>query len=246
MKNEWFGSWFNTPYYHILYKNRDDSEAAKFIDKLCDHLKLCQVDKHILDLACGKGRHSIYMNKKGVSVTGIDYSIKNIELAKPFENDTLHFYHHDMRKVFAVNKFDYVLNLFTSFGYFETKEENLLTIKAVHDALIPGGRFLLDFLNPVTTKKALIKQERRKSSDIIFDISRELNDGFFVKNISVSDNGVTHSFQEKVKAIDYEEFMEYFQWANLSLVESFGDYSLNNYNPETSERLIFLTEKNAS
>ena len=64
---DWFESWFNTPYYHILYKDRDFVEAENFIDKLLAEIKLPQ-HSTIIDLACGHGRHSVYLNQKGYNV----------------------------------------------------------------------------------------------------------------------------------------------------------------------------------
>ncbi|MGZ4037453.1 MAG: SAM-dependent methyltransferase, partial [Bacteroidia bacterium] len=116
-KAEWFKDWFNSPYYHVLYKNRDQSEAAAFIDKLSGHLEL-NAGHLIWDLACGKGRHSTYLNKKGFNVTGTDLSENNIQKASVNANDRLEFYVHDMRTLFRVNYFTHVLNLFTSIGYF--------------------------------------------------------------------------------------------------------------------------------
>ncbi|MEP2509893.1 MAG: methyltransferase domain-containing protein, partial [Reichenbachiella sp.] len=79
-KKQWFDEWFNTIYYHILYKHRDYEEAAKFLDHLINYFKIVPNSK-ILDLACGKGRHSIYLNKKGFDVTGVDLSEENIKFA---------------------------------------------------------------------------------------------------------------------------------------------------------------------
>ena len=73
----WFTSWFDTPYYHILYKDRDDKEAQIFMDNIVHYLNLPEEAK-ILDLACGKGRHSIYLNKLGYNVTGVDLSENSI------------------------------------------------------------------------------------------------------------------------------------------------------------------------
>ena len=107
---EWFECWFDTPYYHTLYKNRDFSEAELFIDRL---IELLQPEKanRFLDLGCGKGRHSIYLNKKGFDITGVDLSEKSIACAKLSENTQLHFYRHDMRKLFRTNYFDVVVKM---------------------------------------------------------------------------------------------------------------------------------------
>lgn len=104
---EWFGEWFDSPYYHILYKHRDFEEARNFIRKVCNYLVFNENDR-ILDLACGKGRHAIYLNQAGFNVVGVDLSVKNIEYARRYENERLRFYVHDMREVFRQCNFDYV------------------------------------------------------------------------------------------------------------------------------------------
>src|SRR5688500_2509825 len=117
-EQEWFSTWFDSPYYHILYNNRDEQEAEQFMDKLLAYLHPKPHEK-VLDLACGKGRHSVYLNQKGFDVTGIDLSEQSIAYARQFENERLHFAVHDMREVYQPETFDFILNLFTSFGYFE-------------------------------------------------------------------------------------------------------------------------------
>ena len=159
-KREWFGEWFNSPYYHILYQNRDEVEAKHFIDKLTDYLGFDMNDQ-ILDLACGKGRHSIYLNQNGFEVTGIDLSSENIKHAKQFENERLKFQEWDMRIPFRKDSFDYVLNLFTSFGYFETTEEHCNAIQSIAVSLKPGGKLLLDFLNPYVVVNNLVSAESK-------------------------------------------------------------------------------------
>ena len=91
----WYSSWFDSPYYHILYRDRDCKEAENFMDHLTRFLELPK-NGEILDLACGKGRHSIYLNKLGYSVIGADLSAASILHAKQFENETLQFIEHDM------------------------------------------------------------------------------------------------------------------------------------------------------
>ena len=86
----WYASWFDTPFYHILYKSRDDKEAGVFMKTLTSFLNL-KPKAEILDLACGRGRHSIYLNKLDFIVTGVDLSSKSIAFAKVFETDTLTF-----------------------------------------------------------------------------------------------------------------------------------------------------------
>lgn len=242
-KKEWFGDWFDSKYYHILYKNRDHEEAGKFIDALCDLLNLPQGSK-IMDLACGKGRHAIYLNRKGYDVTGLDLSERNILLARHFENESLRFFIHDMRNVWSRNEFDCVMNLFTSFGYFDHEHENQVAIEAATEALKPGGKFVLDFLNPFTVINNLVQDEKKVVGGIEFHINKVYSEeGFLLKKISFEDKGERFCFQEKVKAIRRIKFLEYFENAGLKLIEIFGDYSLKKYEAEESERMIFYLEK---
>ena len=77
----WYSSWFDTPYYHLLYKNRDEQEAKAFIDLLCQYLNL-PAGSLALDLACGKGRHAKVMAENGLNVTGLDLSPGSIAEAR--------------------------------------------------------------------------------------------------------------------------------------------------------------------
>lgn len=157
-ENEWFGDWFNSPYYHILYKDRDSKEAHLFLDKLMSHLQFNFEDR-IMDLACGIGRHSIYLNNKGFNVVGLDLSPSNIQIANTHGNSSLKFYEHDMRKLYSKNEFHYVLNMFTSFGYFNTPSENQEVITNIAKSLVKGGKLVLDFLNPTTVINQLKPEE---------------------------------------------------------------------------------------
>ena len=129
-KTTWYASWFDTPFYHILYKDRDYSEAQEFMKTLTEYLNIPEKGK-ILDLACGKGRHSVFLNKLGYDVTGADLSKNSISHAKQFENENLNFKVHDMCLPFG-EEFDAVFNLFTSFGYFENEADNLATVSYTH------------------------------------------------------------------------------------------------------------------
>ena len=144
--NNWFASWFDSPHYHILYKNRDFKEAEFFLQNLTEYLKPKPENK-ILDLACGAGRHSIFLNNLGYNVTGVDLSPNSIKTASESSKERLNFDVHDMREIYKENSFDFVLNMFTSFGYFESDEENVKMLNSVEKTLKPNGTFVLDFFN---------------------------------------------------------------------------------------------------
>lgn len=247
MKNihakEWFSEWFDSPYYHILYKNRDLGEAKAFVDRLCRFFG-CSPAKKVLDLACGKGRYSLQLRDRGMHVTGVDLSPQSISYARQHADKYLHFDVHDMRKVYKPEEFEIILNLFTSFGYFQTKEENQQVVLAAAEGLKPGGQLLIDFFNTPKVIRELIPEETKTEEGITFQIRRFVSeDGFIVKDIQFDDEGEHYQFQERVKAIYEEEFLEYFENAGLKLKKIFGDYHLHDYQPETCERMIFLLEK---
>ncbi len=242
LKKEWFNEWFDSPYYHILYKDRDEAEARNFIKNISTHLSIQKNDK-ILDVACGKGRHSIYLNLLGYQVEGIDLSKQNIEIAKSSENDKLHFEVHDMRHTYKKSHFDYAFNMFTSFGYFEEEQDNQRAISAIADSLKTTGVFVLDFLNPYKVINNLVKEEIKEVEGIEFHINRSFDGEHIIKDIKFQDQGESFHFQEKVKAIRRLSFLDYFRNANLMPLETFGDYSLNEYKPEQSDRMIFIAKK---
>jgi len=241
-KREWFSEWFNSPYYHILYKNRDEAEAHRFIDNLQDFFGFSAKNR-ILDLACGRGRHSIYLNSKGFDVTGIDIASESINYAKRYANEHLHFYVHDMRKPYVRDTFCYVLNLFTSFGYFETEGENINAICTVTEAMKKGGRLVLDFFNTAKIVNTLKPFTVSEVDGITFEIHKRMESGFIIKDIHFEDKGQAYHFQERVKAISAEQFLHYFEVADLELLHIFGDYDLNPYDKETSDRMILVARK---
>lgn len=235
---QWFASWFDTPYYHILYKDRDHEEAQTFMDVLTRYLNIPDQGS-ILDLACGKGRHSIYLNSLGYHVTGVDLSENSIAYAKQFENDTLHFKVHDMCK--PMNQtFDAVFNLFTSFGYFEKEEDNLNTIKAIKANLNEFGFGVIDFMNVNYVKNHLVNEDIKTVNGIDFHQKRKLEDGYIVKNISFMVDGEKHEFQEKVRAFTLSDFEQLFKEADCYLLDVFGNYKLQPYHMQESERLIMI------
>ncbi|MGB7786000.1 MAG: methyltransferase domain-containing protein [Salinimicrobium sp.] len=237
-QKNWFSSWFDTPYYHILYKDRGEEEAQMFMRNLTGFLELPK-GSSILDLACGKGRHSIFLNSLGYKVTGVDLSENSIAHARQFENEQLKFFTHCMCKPVG-QKFDAVFNLFTSFGYFEDEEENLNSICSIKEELKEGAYGVIDFMNVKKVVRELVASEVKTVKDIDFHISRDIEDGFIVKNILFQDKGKEHFYTERVKALELEDFREYFSTAGLELVHCFGSYKLEEYDEQESDRLILV------
>ena len=236
--SQWFKSWFDTPFYHILYKDRDHNEAKAFMEKITTYLNVPE-DGELLDLACGRGRHSIHLNQLGYHVTGLDLSEESIKYAKQFENERLHFDVHDMSKPYHT-KFDIVFNLFTSFGYFEKEEDNQNTINAIKDNLKPNGIGVIDFLNTEYVIDSLIPKETKIIDDITFNLKRFVENGYIIKDISFTFEGNDYNFQERVKAFTLNDFETMFEKAGLQLLDIFGDYKLGKFYEKQSERLIMI------
>ncbi|WP_299443599.1 class I SAM-dependent methyltransferase [uncultured Aquimarina sp.] len=234
----WYASWFDTPYYHILYKDRGHEEAQQFMDNLSNYLSLEPKEK-ILDLACGKGRHSVYLNQLGFDVTGVDLSKNSIEHASQFENETLRFRVHDMSKPY-MEKFSAVFNLFTSFGYFEKEECNLSTIKAIKSDLNEKGFGVIDFMNVDYVIDNLVPEEIKEVSGITFHIKRYVEKGYIYKEIKFKDNNEDFLFTERVKALTLKDFQNYFEEAEVDLLDIFGDYQLKKFHKTVSPRLILI------
>lgn len=243
MKNaEWYVDWFNSPYYHLLYNNRNFNEANFFIDNLCTKLDL-QPHARLWDLACGKGRHAIALNKKGFDVTGTDLSENSIAEASQSSNDTLDFLVQDMRLPFREHYFDAVLNLFTSIGYFKDCDDNVAVFKNVEFALKKHGYFVIDFFNSAKVTSSFNSHYTEQRGDITFCINKKLQDGIINKRIEFSDNGKDYYFEENVSLLTKSDFECFAKDTDLQLQYAFGNYQLEDFNEKTSERLILIFKK---
>ncbi|MCI0449072.1 MAG: class I SAM-dependent methyltransferase [Chlorobi bacterium] len=260
---QWFKKWFNTQEYSDLYKHRDETDAKKIVSLILKNIKL-KKDSKVLDLACGNGRHSVLFAKKGFKVLGIDLSPFLISQAKgklktdykKFKNN-LRFEIRDMRGIRRKNEFDLVVNLFTSFGYFEKDSENFRVIKSISSSLKKGGHFFLDFLNPPYLKRNLVPFDMTgaksylKSTgnpNIIIQV-REIKAGFVKKNILILKNlknskyPQIYNFYEKIKLYSLSDLRRVFNSSGLKIKKVFGNYYGSKYEPVKSERLIILAQK---
>jgi SAM-dependent methyltransferase len=243
-QKEWFSEWFDSPYYHMLYHNRDDSEAEFFLSNLIQYFG-ANKDRKIIDLACGKGRHAIYLNSLGYDVTGVDLSEHSIAEANKSANEHLRFEVHDLRALTCKeNEFDIALNLFTSFAYFASKEEDALVIRNIHRILKPGGFVLIDFMNAEVVKNNLIEHQSKEMCGIHFTISKHLENDFIVKEISFYDHDKHFEFTEKVQMLTIDDFEELLTTNGFTIKKLFGNYSLEDFKRSSSERLIIVAQRN--
>lgn len=246
MEVAWFESWFNSPYYHTLYQHRDDKEAELFIDHLYHYLKINETHS-ILDLACGAGRHSIYMASKGNRVTGIDLASNSIEEAKTKAiekglTESLKFQVEDMRDFVLNTRFDFILNLFTSFGYFETKAENEAVLTSAKNHLNNNGILVIDYLNSQLVRANGEENYTKTISDIDFIIHKYFDRDFVIKEIEVKDHGKISKFREQVQLFELKEIQTMLENLGFQIVNHFGDYKLGAYK-ENSPRSIVIAKR---
>lgn len=244
MKKEWFVEWFDSPYYHTLYKNRDENEAKSALDNLLRALDL-KPGARLLDLACGKGRHARYLAEKGFDVTGLDISTSNIDFARKFEHERLSFFQHDMRLPFRISYFDAVMNMFTSFGYFKSDNDHLNTLKNVCKGLRPGGLFLLDYFNSEWVRQNLERSEVKTVDGIDFLLKRNVRGGFVYKKVEFTTGGKFYWFRERVRLFTADDFKTLLASSGMTLLRIYGDYNLSAFDPQLSKRLILIATKPA-
>ena len=244
MQQPWFKNWFNSPYYHQLYFNRDTSEAAAFINKLITYLKPA-TGSTMLDVACGKGRHSMQLASNGFDVTGIDLSEDSIKEALQQQGEKLHFYQHDMRLPFRINYFDYAFNFFTSFGYFKTQREHDNAVRTIAQSLKPGGTFVMDYLNVHYSEDHTVHHSEKEINDVNFIITKWYDEDYFYKKITIEDEGLQEPlvYTEKVAKFSLGDFTEMFAYQGMQIQEVFGDYAFTHYDIRKSPRLVMIAKK---
>ena len=252
-RKEWFRDWFSSPFYHRLYFEHDEREAEEFIHKLV-HFLQPKPGARMVDIACGRGRHSRMLAKLGFDVTGFDLSFESIDYAKEFvrkdsigESDNLSFYQHDVRYPFWVNYFDYAFNFFTSFGYFATRREHDDAIRTIATSLKPGGVFAIDYLNTHYVEDHLVHNELKNVAGTSYQIRRWDDETRFYKKIIIHDASlvVPEEHTERVAKFSLGDFTDMLSFQNMQVLEVFGDHNLSPYDIRKTPRLIIVAKKKA-
>ena len=240
--SDWFEEWFDSTYYHLLYAHRDESEAKHIIQGVLDHLQPAPKSV-MLDLACGKGRHTRILSEAGYPAVGIDLSGASILAAKEFETETLQFFQHDMRLPFREKGFDYIFNFFTSFGYFNSEEDHCKAMESIAVSLREGGTFLIDYLNSPAVAAALVPENEVVRDGVSFKMKRMVSNGYFIKDIWITDGKIEKHYQEKVRAFELDDLVLMIEDAGMEVLKVLGDYDLNPYEENESSRMIIIARK---
>ncbi len=220
---EWFADWFGDAYLE-LYPHRDVEDARRILALISATVQL--PGARVLDLACGQGRHAVQIHELGANVTGVDLSAVLLKKARYGTPPIRDLVRADMRTLpFRPEAFDVIVNLFTSFGYFQNDDEHRQVVKCASALLVDGGWFVMDFLNADQVRAGLVASEKMKVNGRVVDIQRRLiDDGAYVqKDMRMLDDGVEHV--ERVRLFSAQELTDMMHAAGLTVVERFGDYS---------------------
>jgi SAM-dependent methyltransferase len=239
--DEFWSTWF--PY--VFTSERFD-RAVTQVDQL---LALTSFKGgSVLDLACGPGRHAIELAKRGYKVTGVDLSqfllSKAMERARAAEVE-VEWVEQDMRTFERPNSFDLAINMFTAFGYFEDKSEDLQVLNQLHNSLVPGGVLVID----VISKEWLARHFEATSSskteegsllinrrEILDDWTRIRSEWILLKDAEVK------SYESKITIYSGQELRDRLESVGFKSVELYGDLEGNEYGTEV-KRLIAVARK---
>lgn len=243
---QWYEDWFASEDYLEVYKHRNREDANKIIKLILNNIQL-NPDSKILDIACGAGRHSSILSEKSFFVVGFDLSKTLLHLAI---KENLHqlnppfFFLSDIRKIPIKKRFNLVLNLFTSFGYFDIDNENLSLFSDVFHLLENNGWFVFDYLNEEFLKNNLIPVSRNKlNENLIIEQRREIENNFVIKKIKIIRDKISTTYTEKVKLYNYKQILDEINKAGFKEFKLFGNYEGNQFDQNNSQRLIIMAKK---
>ncbi len=245
MKNEWYKDWFASEDYLDVYHHRNSEDADKLFTLILGNTNLRKSAK-VLDAACGAGRHSLKFAENGFEVDGFDLSDTLLKIAKKeanYRNLPISFYRADLRNFSSDKEFDLVVNLFTSFGYFDTDEENFEFPLNAFKMLKKNGYYVLDYLNKLYVEQNLVaSSEKNVNGKEIFE-KRRIEKGRVIKNICISKRNEKYEYLESVKLYSKDEIISEFDKIGFSVKEVFGNYLGKPYEKNTSERCIIIFQK---
>jgi len=237
----WYEKWFSNKYYLEIYSHRDEKEARDIINLIQRYIPLVTNAK-VLDVCCGAGRHSIELARRGYNVSGFDLSPYLISQARESlssakeTNLTVEFMIKDMKDFSFGNVFDMAINVFTSFGYFETDEENFKVFENVRESLKPGGYFVFDFINPDNLRKAIVGESEDVYDGVKIIQKRYIENNFVYKDIFIGEEKYT----ERLRLYNLEDIYSVFKTIGFNVVKVFGDYYGNAFDRENSKRMVYI------
>jgi ubiquinone/menaquinone biosynthesis C-methylase UbiE len=241
----WFEEWFNTEEYLYVYRHRNEEDAKNLFNLINKSIVLEKKSK-VLDLACGAGRHSILFAKNGFDVTAVDISDNPLNVARKTASElalNINFIKSDLRQLHLNEKFHLIINLFTSFGYFENDDENEEIIKFASKHLLDNGYFVIDFFNIVYLKKNLIPVSYDKIEDGIIKQERVFEGNRIVKKITITKKNDEKRYFESVRTFSKDELITLIIKNGLRIQNIIGNYLGVEFEEINSPRVIIIAKK---
>lgn len=236
---DWFEECFGVDYLRI-YQHRDETDAERVIDLIERNLRGRRIDA-VLDLACGAGRHTRLLAERWWTV-GLDLSMALLRVARR-ETADRPYVRADMRELpFGGASFDLVVNLFTSFGYFDDDREHARVLTCVGEAMTPDATLVIDFLNAAQVRGSLVPYDERIENGITIEQRRQISpDNRFVeKTITLRERG--KDYIERVRLLSPKDLERMLITAGFQVVELFGDYEGKSWS-ESSPRTIMFARR---
>lgn len=238
---DWYKDWFGTRYYALLYGHRDGSDAAPWVRSILERWHPRQGER-LLDLACGRGRHALHFAQYGMRVTGVDLSPESIQEAR-LRVPEAEFLVHDIREPLPGPQFPFVTCLFTSLGYTADMNDDLRTLRTAANSLCPGGRFVLDLMNPSYVADHLVPLEQRVIEGVRFEVRRWVDTEFIHKEISVNEEGVATTFRERVRMLRPEQVEAMIEQCGLVVEDRTDGPVLTPFDAVRSQRYVLWAAK---
>ena len=242
---EWYKNWFNSEEYLQVYRHRDQKEATELVDLVLKNIETSKINS-VLDMAAGTGRHAIIFAKKGFNVTAVDLSDNLLAIAKENstkENVKVDFIHSDIRQFNPQNKYDLILNLFTSIGYFEEDEENFYVLNKAYKLLNKGGYFVLDYFNKAYLERNLVPNTVEEYNGSVITQKRFIKGERIIKEITIDRDGKTENYFESVRMFSKDELINMIEKLGFKIIKTFGDFLGNPFELESSPRIIIIACK---
>jgi len=237
---DWFEQWFGEDYLHI-YQHRDEQEAEHAIELIASNLAGHEINS-VLDLGCGAGRHTKALFERWWTV-GLDLSMALLRVAR-MESPDAPYVRADMRELpFADESFDLVVNLFTSFGYFEEDAEHARVLACVCAATRRGGTFVIDFLNAGQVRRELVPYDERVENGITIEQRRAISsdDRFVEKRIRLRERG--KEYIERVRLLSAADLERMLTAAGFDVSKRFGDYSGVGWSENSPRTILFASRR---
>ncbi len=243
--SDWFKDWFASEEYLEVYSHRNKTDAYNLLNLIKENINLYNNAK-VLDAACGSGRFSNLFAKHGFNVTAFDLSTQLLQIAKRKaveENLKVNYFRADIRKLPLRGSFDLVLNMFTSFGYFDTDDENFSFISTAYNLLNKKGIFIFDYLNKNYVINNLVKKSKKSINNKTIIEFRKINGNRVEKEIIINTGKEEKKFNESVMMYSKEQIIDGFNNCGFKVYKIFGNYSGEMYKDYDSDRLLIFFTK---